>query len=69
LQKSLGQPDRTKGQKQEIMMTKQEIMMTLSAQYPISCICKVLDYARNNIYYHAVEKDEKDLCEEILQTA
>ncbi len=42
--------------------------MKLSSQYPISRICKVLDYARSSCYYTPVERDElrlRDAIEEI----
>jgi len=35
--------------------------MKLSSQYPISCICQVLDYARSNYYYQSIERDEQGL--------
>jgi putative transposase len=43
--------------------------MRLSAQYPISRICQVLDHPRSNCYYQPVERDEQVLREAIEEIA
>ena len=43
--------------------------MRLAAEYPVSLVCRILEYPRSSYYYQAREPDDRALQEALTQVA